>query len=247
MTSRMASQWARASVVAVLLMLTGSCSADRDVDPGGSESTSASHSAGPDNPPPEVKYREAKKLATDQPGGPTYRTAIPAEPTKDQLQTAARATATRADAERFAIILHHALQDQTSDSVQDSARQYLSPDLPDASRDYLDGLSLSLWKDTRIVPGSRSWLRSKEVSTSDQGPVVQVQLVEQIECPGLGNGPGDPFVYWGSYLITLVATAGDWVLTDIQSTGGSEYETFSPYTWKEDMDSGKGWRRFDVG
>lgn len=244
-------RWIGASAAVGLMVVTAACSGDGGASPPDADSTSTTHSqdrgqgSSPGNPPPEIEVRDFKKLAKDEPGGVKYRTAIPAEPTEAQLEEAVKATRSRADAERFAIILHHALEDQTADSAQEIAHRYLSPDLPADSRFYLD--NLKAWKDTRVVPGSRSWLRSADVSKPGESLVVQVHLVEQLETPGLGDGPADPFVSWGSFLMTVEATTDGWLLTDLQEAGASEYETFSPYTWEAALDSGKGWRRFEVG
>lgn len=95
---------------------------------------------------------------------------MPAEPSQAELDDAASAGTTRADAEQFAILLVHALHDQTDDGLHDGARRFLADQLPADTRSYLDGLGA--WKDTRVVPGSRSWLRSEEVATAQDAPVV---------------------------------------------------------------------------
>ncbi len=231
------------AVLALVVLATG-CS-DRDGASTGSEPAGASGQPASDDPG-EVEVRDFEKLARDQPGGVEHREAFPAEPTADELTEAARDTGSRTGAERFAIVLLHGLEDQTAGTARDTAEDLVAADLPADGRFYLD--NLRSWKDSRVVPGSRGWLRSQEIEPADGASrSVLVQLVEKLEVPALGDGPGEPFVSWGSFLMTVTATADGWMLTDLQEAGASEYETFSPYMWEAALDSGKGWRRFRVG
>jgi hypothetical protein len=140
--------------------------------------------------------------------------------------------------------MNHALEDQTHGSFGDVALDKYSDGLPSAAIASVNE-TRSLPGD-RVVSGSRSFVRSTLSATAD-GAVATVFLVEKIKSPALGDAPGQPFVFWVQTRLTLTWAGGRWMLADYQSAGASEYPRFSKWTWRGAMDSGRDWRRFDVG
>lgn len=183
------------------------------------------------------------KLSSDDKNGPLHTAQYPAEPDESDVLRAARNAADRAGAEAFAITLNHALESQTGKVATGSWDEYLARDLPADSRAEIK--TMARWQGARVVPGSRSWIRSQSVDGS-RGLAFRVQLVELIEVPELGDGPGEPYVLWGDNQLTVRLSGDAWVVDDLQRSVASESKKFSPYTWKGTMDSGVGWRRINV-
>ena len=223
-------------MIAVATLLLTGCSGDR---------TDHRPSPGaPDRRPSNVRLdqRPFKQLKSDEPGGPRHRRPLPSRPTNEQLTASSELGANRAGAERFAILVNHALEDQTSDSPTDVLDEY-GADLPPEAVAALDE-TRSL-PGNHVVPGSRSFVRSTLRETAS-GSEATVFVVEKIASPALGDAPGEPFVFWAQTRLTVAWAVGRWKLTDYQSAGASEYPKFSKWTWRDTMDSGRGWRRFDV-
>lgn len=154
------------------------------------------------------------------------------------VATAASAADTRAAGELFAILLNHAIEGQTDASAREQAIESLAADARPEARQEID--SILPLEGTRMVPGSRSWIRS----TLRSG-VLTVRLVELIEVPAVGS-PGQPFRPWCDNKLVVTRIGGQWRLIDFQRAIASEKAKFSPSTWSGVMNSGKGWRRFEV-
>lgn len=140
-------------------------------------------------------------------------------------------------------MLSHAIEDQTPDSAGDTYVDHLGAEMPIEAVRSID-LSRR-WAGNRVVPGGRSWVRSRWTVTGGRVEAV-VQVVDQIEVPLLGDAPGEPFVCWGENLVTVKHESGRWQLIDLQRGVASEKAEFSPWTWRGAMDSGRDWRRVAV-
>jgi hypothetical protein len=224
-------------VSVILLLLVGGCNAIGRDD-----------GRQPDSDPTdgisEAARRTFRPLDVDQSGGPRHVRPIPAEPTGAELDEAARSGPTRLSAETFAALLHHALCDQTSGSQGDSVVSDFGDDLQADSVASIE--ETRMFPGDRIVPGGRSWLRSS-IRTTSSGTEAVVYVVEKIEAPtSFLSKRRDPWVYWAQATLSLGWSGEEWRLVDYQSAGASENEKFSVSTWRGTMDSGRGWRRFDV-
>ncbi len=195
-----------------------------------------------DSTPPAAD-RSFRQLDADQPGGPRHRAPFNSEPTSDQVADASRAEPTRRDAETFAVLVSHAIEDQTEDSIADALLNQYVDELPaDSVRTIKENRD---FPGNRVVPGSRSFVRSL-IRESAEGYEAVVLVVEKIESPTLGDAPDQPFVFWAQSKLVVVWSDSEWALKDYQSAGASEYPEFSKWTWRGTMNSGRDWRRFDV-
>jgi hypothetical protein len=234
-----ASRSSRIGLVGVTLLLLAACSVgDRDDN---QTSSSSTHSNADET---ETTKRPFRTLDTDEPGGPRHVRPITAEPSSEILDAAAHAPPTRLSAETFAILINHAIKDQTHGSRGDSVLTEFGRDVPADSIASVE--ETRMFPGDRIVPGGRSWLRSSFRTTS-AGTEATVDVVEKIEAPTSAlSTPDDSYIYWARATLTLAWAEDQWHLVDYQSAIASEYEHFSNNTWRGVMDSGHDWRRFDV-
>lgn len=221
------------AAVAVVLLLTGCRADDHDSDP--TCPAFDSLPIAPDHPP-------FRPLDRDQPGGPRNLGSYAARPTLDELTAAARDGSDRRAAETFAILVNHALEDQTTGSFGDSVVADFGAEVPCDATQTID--EIRSFPSSRIAPGSRSFLRSSR-RTTDRGAETVVYIVEKITSPDLFEAH-KRFVYWAQTRLTLAWADERWTITDYDNAGASERPKFSKWTWRDTMDSGRDWRRFDV-
>lgn len=225
-------------VVAMLALSVASC-AD---DVGGSDTVGSGRYVTPPAKTPgvgEVPVRPYERLSSDQPGGPSPVPSAPTEPDPEQIQTAASSSSTRADGERIAILLNHALENQSSPDTRVAALDRLGPDTSLRARQEIG--AIPTLPGTRVVPTTQSWIRSVT-----DGETVKVRLVEQVEAPALGE-PGEPYRLWIDNTLTVAHGDYGWRLIDFQRAVASESVEFSEPVWRMVMSSGRDWRRFAVG
>lgn len=190
----------------------------------------------------DVSRRPLHNLSRDQPEGPAHDDPIDPEPSAAELDSAAVGDPTRSDAEVFAILVNHAIKDQTAGSQGDAVVDAFARDLPpDSTSTIAENRTIP---GNRVVPGSQSWIRSK-VANVLSATTALVHLVEKIESPAFG-GPRRPYVYWSEAVLTVERDGDRWWLVDYQTGIASERARFSAAAWHDVMDSGRGWRRFDV-
>ncbi|WP_166391421.1 hypothetical protein [Nocardioides ochotonae] len=233
--------WLMAAMIAVSTL---SCSNGGSSEPPGQDQgnlADPSSSADASAVPIERDSRPFAAPARDQPGGPAHAETVPAEPTADDLARAAGGQGDRLGAEVFALTLSHALEDQTEEQGNELFERYLSTDLPQPARETI--AQARRFPGNRYMPGVSAWLRSQD---APDGRVV-VQLVELVESPTLGDGEGEPFVFWSENLLTVAPGSDGWELVDFQQQLMSEMRDFSPNIWKNRMDSGRGWRQVKIG
>lgn len=233
--------WLAAAMIAVSSL---SCTGEGSSEPPGQDRgtlANPSNSTEAGAVPIEDDPRPFAAPARDQPGGPAHAETVPAEPTADDLARAASGQGDRLGAEVFALTLSHALEDQTEQQGNELFERYLSTDLPQPARDTI--ARARRFPGNRYMPGVSAWLRSQE---EPEGRFV-VQLVELVESPALGDVEGEPFLFWSENLLTVAPGSDGWELVDFQEQGMSEGRDFGPYTWKDRMDSGRGWRKVKIG
>lgn len=172
-------------------------------------------------------------LAHDQPGGPSYSAALLSSPSESQLSTAAQGDGSRGSGERFAILMTHAITDTTSpDSGFES---FLVDGFSSAAMRGID--ENRKFSGIRVVPGSRSWLRS---SFEGNGDGV-VYLLVNFEIPKIG------FSAWDEVRVEVTRDGSGWVVSDYRAVGAAETAKPSKPIWETTFDSGRGWRRVPVG
>ena len=140
--------------------------------------------------------------------------------------------------ERLAVLLNHAIEDQTTQSARAEALDAMGADARAEARDTIS--TIPPFEGARVVDGSRSWIRSQFTPNG-----LTVRLVELIEVPGLGT-PGEPFRFWSDSTVVLRRDDGQWWLHDFQRAVASESVEFSERVWRTVMNSGQGWRHFKV-
>jgi hypothetical protein len=182
--------------------------------------------------------RPYKRLPSDQPGGVPSIPSAPTAPGAREIGTAASSSSARADGERIAILLNHALENQTAPETRAAALDRLGPDTSALARQEID--AIPVLPGTRMVPGTQSWVRSVT-----DGETVTVRLVEQAEVPALGE-PGEPYRLWTDNTLTVAHGDDGWRLIEFQRASASETVEFSDAAWRMAMDRGRDWRRFTV-
>lgn len=204
----------------------------------------------------EREYREANKNPTaageikdgmktqilddDQPGGERIDD-VPAIPQVSDIEQLSRSSATRQNGERFALLLSHALEDETDGEGALDVLGRFGADTNSRVRDAIR--SRGVVPGSRVVAGSRSWLRSRVLDNDAMSMIVRV--IEKVDVPAFGS-PGDPFIFWVDNTFEIEHRAGRWMLVGLDSAAASDSERFSPATWRLIMDSGRGWRRVPV-
>lgn len=184
--------------------------------------------------------REFNGLPRDQSGGTEFEGPMTVSPNEDELAASSAGDSSRHSAEVFAVLMNHSFADSTTSSVGQTAVDGYALDLPADSRAQID--QKSMFPDSQIVAGSRSWIRSSISGAGDE-ITVDVHLVEQYEVPSLGDTAEDPYICWVQSQLTIVRDGDAWRVADYQDAIASESREFSRWAWKGVMDSGKDWRR----
>lgn len=137
----------------------------------------------------------------------------------------------------FAIVVAHALTDTTPTSAASRAfDDFVTSDTLDASAELQRS---QRFPGTRVVRGSRSWIRSVRGEEGD----LTVMLVENQVTDGL-LVQGRPFEYWARVFMKVSVIDDEWRVTDYSVSLVSETSDFSQPVWENTMDSGRDWRRF---
>ncbi|MBC7631039.1 hypothetical protein [Aeromicrobium sp.] len=177
------------------------------------------------------------RIVGDEPGGASVSPA-PAEPNSSQLDLAASAAPSRGDAERIAILLNHAIEDQTAGTARAEALELLDANATDAARATIT--ALPAFPGSRMTAGSKSYIRSGE-----KNGAVEVRLVELVEVPALGTSE-QPYQLWTDNTLVMSHDGDRWLLQDFRREVASETREFKAAVWRTVMDMGRGWRRFTV-
>jgi hypothetical protein len=188
--------------------------------------------------------RRLRPIDSDDPGGPAHSRAVAAEPRAEEIQSASSGPTSRSGAEVFATVLSHAVLDQTDDSVGDEFRSFLVDDIADAVIQQIE--FRRQFPGNRVVPSSRSWIRSAALSRPDGAPAYSVYLIQKVSGPSVVQA-GQDVTGWVASRLDVVREGGRWLMDDYQMTTASEYERPSAPVWEGTFDSGRGWRRVPVG
>jgi hypothetical protein len=232
--------WSRWPATVVVIVMTCAACVQQD-GAGSSGSNGDRESPILETPPSEADPRPFREVSSDSPGGPVHREPLPASPGSVEVERAAVVGKRRVDAERFAILLSHALVDQTDGSAGDAFRDYLADSTP---QEAVSGIEWHrAWPGMHVVSGSRSWLRSVRVDGANS---YAVYVVLKVSVPR-SSAAGDEYVSWTGNRLAVAFLDDQWRLVDYQQTGVSESEEFSEWTWEGSMNSGRGWRRVSVG